>query len=93
MLGGGPVGDFDFVRELLLKHQKSDCPETRQEQMKFVMKFQQNTSPVMAKGVEDTAFYIYNRLIGDVNTKGARVLAGISESSSSKWELSTVSAR
>ena len=28
----------------------------------FARKFQQLTSPVMAKGVEDTAFYIYNRL-------------------------------
>ena len=27
------------------------------------MKFQQTTSPVTAKGVEDTAFYQYNRLI------------------------------
>ena len=27
------------------------------------MKFQQLTGPVMAKGVEDTAFYIYNRLV------------------------------
>ncbi len=27
------------------------------------MKFQQNTGPVMAKGLEDTSFYIYNRLI------------------------------
>ncbi len=27
------------------------------------MKFQQLTGPVMAKGVEDTAFYVYNRLI------------------------------
>jgi len=29
----------------------------------FVARFQQFTSPVMAKGVEDTAFYIYNRLV------------------------------
>jgi (1->4)-alpha-D-glucan 1-alpha-D-glucosylmutase len=29
----------------------------------FVMRFQQLTGPVMAKGVEDTAFYTYNRLI------------------------------
>ena len=27
------------------------------------MKFQQLTGPVMAKGVEDTAFYRYNRLV------------------------------
>jgi maltooligosyltrehalose synthase len=27
------------------------------------MKFQQLTGPVMAKGLEDTSFYIYNRLV------------------------------
>lgn len=31
--------------------------------IKFIMKFQQLTSPVMAKGLEDSAFYVYNRLI------------------------------
>lgn len=29
----------------------------------FVIRFQQTTPPVMAKGVEDTAFYRYNRLL------------------------------
>ncbi len=29
----------------------------------FVMQFQQFTGPAMAKGVEDTAFYCYNRLV------------------------------
>ncbi len=29
----------------------------------FVFRFQQTTPPVMAKGVEDTAFYRYNRLL------------------------------
>ena len=33
------------------------------ERCRFVMKFQQLTGPVMAKGVEDTAFYVYNRLV------------------------------
>ena len=28
-----------------------------------VLKFQQTTGPVMAKGVEDTIFYVYNRLV------------------------------
>ncbi|MFP5249050.1 MAG: hypothetical protein ACLGP3_04405 [Acidobacteriota bacterium] len=30
----------------------------------FLLRFQQFTSPVMAKGVEDTALYCFNRLIG-----------------------------
>src|SRR5665213_1887161 len=29
----------------------------------FIMRFQQFTSPVMAKGVEDTVFYSYTRLL------------------------------
>ena len=35
----------------------------RDEHMRFVGKFQQVTSPVTAKGIEDTALYIYNRLV------------------------------
>ncbi len=31
--------------------------------LRFAMKLQQLTGPVMAKGVEDTVFYIYNRLV------------------------------
>ena len=37
--------------------------EDRAEQRRFAGKFQQVTAPVMAKGVEDTAFYVYNRLL------------------------------
>jgi (1->4)-alpha-D-glucan 1-alpha-D-glucosylmutase len=32
--------------------------------LRFVLRWQQITGPAMAKGVEDTAFYIYNRLVG-----------------------------
>jgi (1->4)-alpha-D-glucan 1-alpha-D-glucosylmutase len=54
---------YDFLREiLLLRYPDTLDPEAREEQRTFVMKFQQLTGPVMAKGMEDTAFYIYNRL-------------------------------
>lgn len=33
------------------------------KETEFLYRFQQFTSPVMAKGVEDTAFYCYNRLL------------------------------
>jgi (1->4)-alpha-D-glucan 1-alpha-D-glucosylmutase len=53
---------FDFVRDLLLK--SSDPAELyRDERLRFVTKFQQTTSPVTAKGIEDTAFYRYHRFI------------------------------
>jgi len=54
---------FDFVRGLLLKKADYIPEEERGEHLKFVSKFQQVTSPVTAKGIEDTALYIYNRLV------------------------------
>ena len=54
---------YDFVGDILLKKFPENIDEAaREAHMRFVMKFQQCSSPVMAKGVEDTAFYIYNRL-------------------------------
>jgi (1->4)-alpha-D-glucan 1-alpha-D-glucosylmutase len=54
---------FDFVGELLLK-QAGYIPEDESgEHMRFVGKFQQVTSPVTAKGIEDTALYVFNRLV------------------------------
>jgi (1->4)-alpha-D-glucan 1-alpha-D-glucosylmutase len=58
-----PVAVYDFVRDLLLKRADYIPDRERDEHMRFVGKFQQVTSPVTAKGVEDTAFYIYNRLV------------------------------
>ena len=48
---------------LLLRNIESFRPEDQPQLLAFVMKFQQITGPVMAKGVEDTAFYVYNRLV------------------------------
>jgi (1->4)-alpha-D-glucan 1-alpha-D-glucosylmutase len=55
---------FDFVKLVLLRRlpDGSDHVE-RDEWTNFTMRFQQLTSPVVAKGVEDTAFYVYNRLL------------------------------
>jgi (1->4)-alpha-D-glucan 1-alpha-D-glucosylmutase len=49
-------GLFDFFEEVLTQR------TTGRLETEFVLRFQQFTSPVMAKGVEDTAFYCYNRL-------------------------------
>lgn len=55
---------FDFIKDTLLLHYPVGMSEKgRDEQRLFVMRFQQFTGPVMAKGVEDTAFYIYNPLV------------------------------
>lgn len=48
---------FDFFCDLLLLR------ETGELENELVMRFQQFTGPVMAKGVEDTLFYVDNRFI------------------------------
>ncbi|HEU4654251.1 MAG TPA: malto-oligosyltrehalose synthase, partial [Steroidobacteraceae bacterium] len=58
------VSVFDFLRDVVLGDAAANRPEShRQAMMEFAMKFQQVTSPVTAKGVEDTAFYRYSRLV------------------------------
>jgi (1->4)-alpha-D-glucan 1-alpha-D-glucosylmutase len=54
---------FNFLRDILLfRFPENLDAQAREEHMHFVLKFQQFTGPIMAKGVEDTVFYIYNRL-------------------------------
>src|SRR4030095_10766129 len=54
---------FNFLRYTLLFRFPETLDDTaRAEHVHFVLKFQQITGPIMAKGLEDTAFYIYNRL-------------------------------
>ncbi|MFL5760719.1 MAG: malto-oligosyltrehalose synthase [Thermomicrobiales bacterium] len=53
---------FDFVRDVLLGTKGEVSERQRGERCRFGMKVQQLTGPVMAKGLEDTAFYVYNRL-------------------------------
>lgn len=55
---------FHFVRDiLLLEYPDHADEEAKVQQRRFVSRFQQVTSPIMAKAVEDTAFYIFNRLV------------------------------
>jgi (1->4)-alpha-D-glucan 1-alpha-D-glucosylmutase len=48
---------FDFFRDILLLRVRGNY------ESELVMRFQQVTGPVMAKAVEDTAFYCFNRLV------------------------------
>src|SRR5262249_9365991 len=54
---------FDFVRRILLKETPIKNREECEERARFIGKFQQITSPVAAKGIEDTVLYVYNRLL------------------------------
>lgn len=54
---------FNFLRDILLFRFPENLDEAaREAHVHFVLKFQQSTGPIMAKGLEDTTFYIYNRL-------------------------------
>ncbi len=58
------VSLFEFMRDVLTMGVRG------KKETEFVLRFQQFTSPVMAKGVEDTAFYCYNRLIAACEVGG-----------------------
>jgi (1->4)-alpha-D-glucan 1-alpha-D-glucosylmutase len=54
---------FNFLRDVLLfRFPPNLDAKARGAHTHFVLKFQQATGPIMAKGLEDTVFYIYNRL-------------------------------
>ncbi len=73
---------FDFLRDTLLL--KSGSPSGPRQQkpdarmLHFALKFQQLTGPVMAKGVEDTTFYVYNRFLSSNEVGGSAKSFGIS---------------
>jgi (1->4)-alpha-D-glucan 1-alpha-D-glucosylmutase len=68
---------FGFVRDVLLPSAENAHPVDESLRRAFVLKFQQCTGPITAKGVEDTAFYVFNRLValnevgGEPNSSGA----------------------
>jgi len=68
---------FDFVRDVLTHNDPEGLTGAQTTQRRhFVMRFQQCTGPVMAKGLEDTAFYRYfplaslNEVGGDLRQFG-----------------------
>ena len=55
---------FRFLQEvLLLEPGPHLLPEQRESRLAFVLTWQQFTGPITAKSVEDSALYVYNRLI------------------------------
>jgi (1->4)-alpha-D-glucan 1-alpha-D-glucosylmutase len=63
---GGRLFDeriFTFLERILLVDPPAYAAAQREHWLAFVMRWQQFTGRVMAKGVEDTAFYNYNRLV------------------------------
>jgi len=55
---------FDFVQEvLLLQNLPHVLAGQREARLAFVMRWQQFTGPIVAKGMEDTALYVYHPLL------------------------------
>ncbi|MBA2246687.1 MAG: malto-oligosyltrehalose synthase, partial [Chloroflexia bacterium] len=71
---------FDFIADVMLNSVADERSDTTlASRSRFGMKLQQLSGPVMAKGLEDTAFYRFNRLVslnevgGDPNRFGITV--------------------
>lgn len=63
---------FEFLGDVLLMRDPAGLGEAeRAERRDFVLRFQQLTGPVMAKGLEDTAFYRYFPLVSLNEVGGA----------------------
>ncbi len=71
---------FDFLQNTLMA--ETEQPPTQElshtAALRFAMKVQQFSGPVMAKGVEDTAFYRYNRFVALNEVGGAPERFGLS---------------
>jgi (1->4)-alpha-D-glucan 1-alpha-D-glucosylmutase len=62
---------FDFIGDVLMLNERGA------RESEFLLRFQQFTSPVMAKGIEDTVFYCFNRMIGLNEVGGSPATNGI----------------
>ncbi|QEH37124.1 Maltooligosyl trehalose synthase [Aquisphaera giovannonii] len=78
---------FDFLRDVLLGRvgAADEVPESEFAPADFAGKFQQVTAPVMAKGLEDTTFYVYNRLLSLNEVGGEPNRFGSSVDSLHRW--------
>jgi len=70
-----PPEPIEFLTRLLLLQERGDL------ESEFVARFQQLSCPAMAKGVEDTAFYCFNRFVAlnEVGGNPGRFGAGMEE--------------
>lgn len=90
----GDISIFDFVRRSLLGQAVEGADAGLCERVRhFAVRFQQFSAPVAAKGVEDTAFYLYCRLAslnevgGDPDTFGIspRAFHAASADRAARW--------
>lgn len=71
--------EFNFIKHFLTYDVNDHLSEDeKSDRINFIMRFQQFTGPLMAKGFEDTFLYIYNRLISLNEVGGKPEKFGIS---------------
>ncbi len=71
--------ELNFIKKVLLLETEGYLPqEEKMKRMHFVMRFQQFTGPLMAKGFEDTTLYVYNRFVSLNEVGGSPDKFGIS---------------
>lgn len=66
------INELNLIEKfLLLEYDPYLSDENKRLWLHFVMKFQQFSGPLTAKGVEDTLFYVYNRFVSLNEVGGA----------------------
>jgi (1->4)-alpha-D-glucan 1-alpha-D-glucosylmutase len=72
-------GCFEFLRQVLLVQSGPVVlPEQREARLNFIMRWQQFTGPIMAKGFEDSLLYVFNRLVSLNDVGGTPNAPGVS---------------
>ncbi len=81
---------FRFLRDVLVNRANTSepRPDDAPSVSNVACKFQQVTAPVTAKGLEDTAFYIYNRLVSLNEVGGEPDRFGVSPQLLHEWNKS-----
>lgn len=79
---------LDFTKKLLLLAMPGDLDSAgKKAAREFVMRFQQLSGPVMAKGLEDTTFYNFNRLVSLNEVGGSPDNFGSTSSEFHEWNV------
>ncbi|MCT7952002.1 malto-oligosyltrehalose synthase [Ancylothrix sp. C2] len=73
------INELNFIEKLLLlEYEENLTQEQKDQRLYFAMRIQQLTGPLMAKGIEDTLLYVYNRLLSLNEVGGAPNHFGLS---------------
>ena len=85
---------LEFLKRVMLLQYPAQASDSQQQEwLNFVLRWQQFTGPVMAKGVEDTALYNYNCLISlndvggepEINDAPAEAFHAFNQERLAKW--------